>query len=249
MESLKFGTSGLRGLATDLVGGAARRYTAAFLKHLRTPAGVRVYLGSDLRASSAAIVEDCAVAIRAAGLVPVDCGTLPTPALALHAMANGSAAIMVTGSHIPADRNGLKFYTAAGEITKADVAGVVAALGETVPAGEGRPINESARAGDRSPAIVEPHGRTISWDLLVRRVHELAVGLVDHGRCDEDRADFCRVREQSCFAHCGCWLKSTGVSSKTSSFDVLCGHGITSRQRNGPIRSRTPAMSRLGSSP
>ncbi|EYB47298.1 hypothetical protein BU65_24160 [Escherichia coli] len=28
--------------------------------------------------------------------------------------------IMVTGSHIPYDRNGLKFYTPEGEITKAD---------------------------------------------------------------------------------------------------------------------------------
>lgn len=149
MDSLKFGTSGLRGLATDLVGGAARRYTAAFLAHLGTAAGKRVYLGRDFRASSAAIVEDCAAAIRAAGLEPVDCGALPTPALALHAMANGGAAIMVTGSHIPADRNGLKFYTAAGEITKADEAGIATALSDTVPEGEGRAVDESALAGDR----------------------------------------------------------------------------------------------------
>ncbi|MGV3491656.1 MAG: phosphomannomutase, partial [Devosia sp.] len=149
MDSLKFGTSGLRGLATDLTGGAARRYTAAFLMHLGTGAGARVYLGRDFRASSPAIVADCAVAIQAAGLEPVDCGALPTPALALHAMANGGAAIMVTGSHIPADRNGLKFYTAAGEITKADEAGISAALVDAVPQGEGRATDESASAGDR----------------------------------------------------------------------------------------------------
>ena len=35
-NSLKFGTSGLRGLATDLVGAESRRYTAAFVAHLRT---------------------------------------------------------------------------------------------------------------------------------------------------------------------------------------------------------------------
>jgi phosphomannomutase len=149
MNSLKFGTSGLRGLATDLVGGAARRYTAAFLAHINTVPGGRVYLGRDLRASSAAIVEDCAIAIRAAGLVPVDCGALPTPALALHAMSAGSAAIMVTGSHIPPDRNGLKFYTAASEITKADEAGIAAALSDAVPQGEGRAVDETAQAGDR----------------------------------------------------------------------------------------------------
>src|SRR4051794_28966363 len=57
------------------------------------------------------------------------------------------------------------------------------------------------------------------------------------------------IRQQSSIAHCGCSVKSTGVSSNTSSLEVLCGHGITSRQRKGPIRSSTPAMLRLGSSP
>ena len=44
-----------------------------------------------------------------------------------------------------------------------------------------------ARAGDPSPAVVEPGVRSISWDLLVRRVHELAVGLADHGVSPGDR--------------------------------------------------------------
>ena len=44
-----------------------------------------------------------------------------------------------------------------------------------------------ARAGDPSPAVVEPNVRSISWDLLVRRVHELAVGLADHGVAPGDR--------------------------------------------------------------
>ena len=127
-NSLKFGTSGLRGLASELEGQAARRYVAAFLRHAALAPGGKMFLGRDFRASSPAIMRDCAAATAAAGLVPVDCGTLPTPALALHAMAVGSAAIMVTGSHIPADRNGLKFYLPDGEISKADEAGIVAAL-------------------------------------------------------------------------------------------------------------------------
>jgi phosphomannomutase len=115
--SLKFGTSGLRGLAVELEGQAARQYTAAFLRHLKrtSSAPVRqVFLARDFRPSSPQIVKDCTIAIAAAGLEPVDCGALPTPALALHAIANGGAAIMVTGSHIPADRNGLKFYVPGG---------------------------------------------------------------------------------------------------------------------------------------
>jgi phosphomannomutase len=42
---------------------------------------------------------------------------------------------MVTGSHIPADRNGLKFYIPGGEITKDDETAILAALGCQAQAG------------------------------------------------------------------------------------------------------------------
>ncbi|MEA7188015.1 hypothetical protein ONJ45_27985, partial [Salmonella enterica subsp. enterica serovar Virginia] len=41
-----------------------------------------------------------------------------TPALAHQSISDKVPAIMVTGSHIPFDRNGLKFYRPDGEITK-----------------------------------------------------------------------------------------------------------------------------------
>ena len=149
-SSLKFGTSGLRGLASDLAGQGARRYVAAFLRHAAPAAGSRVFVGRDLRMSSPAIARDCAAAIVAAGLEPVDCGTVPTPALALHAMAAGGAAIMVTGSHIPADRNGLKFYLPDGEISKADEAGIVAELrDEAIPDFAGAMTDETVAAPAR----------------------------------------------------------------------------------------------------
>lgn len=125
-NSLKFGTSGLRGLAVDLVGEESRRYAAAFLRYLRTRGPVsQVFVGRDLRASSPEIARSV---ISALDVEVIDCGELPTPALALEAMRRGAPAIMVTGSHIPADRNGLKFYRADGEIDKADEAGILAAL-------------------------------------------------------------------------------------------------------------------------
>ncbi len=151
-RSLKFGTSGLRGLAIELEGEATQRYVAAFLAHLKgigAGGNGRVYLGRDLRASSPAIVADCAAAIAASGQVAVDCGVLPTPALALHAMCEGGASIMVTGSHIPGDRNGLKFYLPTGEISKTDEAGILAALREAAAAGRGVVVDESAAAVDR----------------------------------------------------------------------------------------------------
>lgn len=116
--SLKFGTSGLRGLVTDLTPEAVAAYVTAFTAVC--PTGGALYVGRDLRASSARIAGDVARAGQAAGLRVVDCGAVPTPALALASIGAGAAAVMVTGSHIPADRNGLKFYVPSGEISKAD---------------------------------------------------------------------------------------------------------------------------------
>jgi hypothetical protein len=62
--------------------------------------------------------------VRDLGAEPVFCGYVPTPALALHAFAEGIPSLMVTGSHIPADRNGIKFYRPAGEVLKDDEAGM-----------------------------------------------------------------------------------------------------------------------------
>lgn len=121
---MKFGTSGLRGLVTDLQGHASALYTTAFAHHLvasgHVKAGDTVYVGRDYRGSSPDIAATAMGALQRAGLIAVDCGPVPTPALALYAMSKGSAALMVTGSHIPADRNGIKFYRPDGEIDKND---------------------------------------------------------------------------------------------------------------------------------
>ncbi|WP_037294312.1 phosphomannomutase [Roseobacter sp. CCS2] len=132
----KFGTSGLRGLVTDLTADCVTRYVQAFI--VSCPVGKGLYVGHDLRASSAGLADIVAQAAAQAGLAVTLCGDVPTPALAHAAMADGAAAIMVTGSHIPADRNGLKFYTPLGEITKAQEAAIQKALGHTalaMPAG------------------------------------------------------------------------------------------------------------------
>lgn len=127
---MKFGTSGLRGLVTEMTDPVCAGHVAAFLRHLRAEGEVfdLVLVGRDLRPSSPRIAAACFAAIRAEGKLAVDCGVLPTPALALEATRRGAPAVMVTGSHIPFDRNGLKFYRPEGEITKADEAGILAAL-------------------------------------------------------------------------------------------------------------------------
>ena len=126
----KFGTSGLRGLVTELSDALIADYTRAFLSACAVED--EVFLGHDLRGSSPDMAKVIAQEVVQSGRTCVDCGALPTPALAL--AATGAAAIMVTGSHIPADRNGLKFYTSAGEITKAEEQAITAARGADAPA-------------------------------------------------------------------------------------------------------------------
>ncbi len=121
-----FGTSGLRGLAHDLTDDLVRRYVFAFASQF--PHDGVLAMGQDLRASSPRIAAAVADGAALAGLKVLDCGVVPTPALALEAKKRGALAVMVTGSHIPADRNGLKFYTREGEITKTDEAVLVEAV-------------------------------------------------------------------------------------------------------------------------
>ena len=182
-NSLKFGTSGLRGLVTELRGQPARRYVAAFLEHLRStgnPGGGKVMVGRDLRPSSPEIARDCIAAIAAAGLEPIDAGAVPTPALALAALAEGAAAVMVTGSHIPADRNGLKFYAPTGEITKADELGILEALDErSVPDFAGEVLDIHADVLDR-------YCRRFEGLLRANELAGLRVGVFEHSTVSRD---------------------------------------------------------------
>jgi phosphomannomutase len=127
-SGVAFGTSGARGLVAAMTDQVCGAYTLAFIQALGlSGSGQKIALGIDLRPSSPAIAGACAQAIQAAGCQVDFCGALPTPALAWYALAENSPAIMITGSHIPFDRNGIKFYRADGEITKADEAAISAA--------------------------------------------------------------------------------------------------------------------------
>lgn len=181
MTSLKFGTSGLRGLVTELVGLPTYAHVRAFCTMLRED-GVtgELLIGRDLRSSSPLIASQCAQAVADAGLVPVDCGAVPTPALALAAMSAGSPAIMVTGSHIPDDRNGLKFYRAEGEIDKSDEQRILAQY--------------AALALASAPAVsVAPQRRDVLAGYLARyavffgrALEGMTVGVYEHSSVGRD---------------------------------------------------------------
>lgn len=133
-SAAKFGTSGVRGLVEELDDATCYAYTLAFLSHLKNsrglPDGSNVWVAMDLRPSSARIAAACVSAARHAGCHPIWCGVVPTPALAFSALRDGAPAIMITGSHIPFDRNGIKFYRTDGEMLKEDEGPIITSLAE-----------------------------------------------------------------------------------------------------------------------
>lgn len=92
--------------------------------------GSTIFIAGDLRDSTPRIIRATIAAVSDCGYKADFCGFIPTPALANFALQNKSAGIMVTGSHIPADRNGIKFYKLGGEILKDDEADIKLAVSE-----------------------------------------------------------------------------------------------------------------------
>lgn len=121
---MAFGTSGARGLVNAMTDEVCCAYTVGFLRYLQRigefRAGQGVAIAGDLRPSTPRILKACAAAIELMGGEVIFCGYVPTPALCNFAFAEGIPSLMVTGSHIPADRNGIKFNRAHGEFLKSD---------------------------------------------------------------------------------------------------------------------------------
>lgn len=124
-SGVKFGTSGARGLAEAMTNQVCYTYAKGFLQYLEESGelkknGEPVAIAGDLRPSTGRIMGAVAKAASDMGYVPVNCGHVPSPAVALYGIENACPAFMVTGSHIPSDRNGIKFNNCTGEILKYD---------------------------------------------------------------------------------------------------------------------------------
>ncbi|TMP45712.1 phosphomannomutase [Pseudoalteromonas citrea] len=125
-STVVFGTSGARGLACKLTANVCGAFTANFITVMRELFEFdRLAIGIDNRPSSYAMAQACAQICAQLNIRVIYYGVIPTPALAYSAMQDKTPAIMVTGSHIPFDRNGLKFYRPDGEITKHDELSIV----------------------------------------------------------------------------------------------------------------------------
>ncbi len=163
-SGVAFGTSGARGLATAMTDLVCYAYTKGFLQHLEAMgelkrAGEAVAVAGDFRPSTGRVMEAVCRAAADMGYRAVHCGRIPSPAVALYGLEKKIPSIMVTGSHIPDDRNGIKFNKSTGEVLKEDEKGMSSQTVEledalfdangnfTRPIAE--PFTVSPEAGDR----------------------------------------------------------------------------------------------------
>lgn len=123
-SGVRFGTSGARGRVADMTDRVCYAYTSGFMQYLLARGaltrGGDLGLAGDLRPSTPRILTACAQAIADSGCRPRDLGRIPTPALTAYGISHAMPTMMVTGSHIPDDRNGIKFNLPSGEILKED---------------------------------------------------------------------------------------------------------------------------------
>ena len=127
-SGVKFGTSGARGLAEQMTDKICYIYTVAFIQYLEQTGALEgfgsIAVGGDLRASTERIMMAAGKAVTDTGYALQNCGRLPSPALANYGLIKGIPTVMVTGSHIPENRNGIKYTKKEGEILKRDELGI-----------------------------------------------------------------------------------------------------------------------------
>src|SRR5277367_1485804 len=128
-RELAFGTSGRRGKIVDLTQLEVYINALAELEYLQSIdiseggiiRGEDFFFARDLRPTSGSfapapedrgeIAQAVVAAIQCSGMRAMNLGLIPTPALTCYALGRGKGSMMITGSHIPFDRNGYKTNT------------------------------------------------------------------------------------------------------------------------------------------
>ena len=105
------------------LGMAFARYVAQ--KESKPVTQITIALGRDSRITGPALLKATAEGISRAGAAALDFGMCTTPAMYMSILTPGfqpDGAIMITASHHPYDKNGLKFFLRDGGLEGAEVA-------------------------------------------------------------------------------------------------------------------------------
>lgn len=93
-----------------------------------TPRRLKIAVGTDSRLSGPALKAACLEALVSAGCDAIDVGLASTPAMFMTTVEPTflcDGAVMLTASHLPFNRNGLKFFTSEGGLEKEDISTIL----------------------------------------------------------------------------------------------------------------------------
>lgn len=124
---------GVEGQPVTLTGEAVNLIAAAFVRWLAEKSGkkaaeLKIGVGHDSRISAAALKHQALQAVTALGATAFDCGLASTPSMFMSVVfqeTHYDGAIMITASHLPYNRNGLKFFDAQGGLEKEDITNIL----------------------------------------------------------------------------------------------------------------------------
>ena len=122
---------GIAGQNVNLTEQACRDIGRGFALWLRERLGkdaLRVAIGRDSRLSGPALSGWLGEALAAEGVAVTDFGMASTPAMFMSTVTEGfrfDASVMITASHLPFNRNGVKFFTQNGGLEKQDIKAIL----------------------------------------------------------------------------------------------------------------------------
>ena len=152
---------GVPGEDVNLGSEAVAAIAGGFIRWLRArlPEGeaLRISIGRDSRLSGPAIREALCGAFCRAGAEVTDLGLATTPAMFMSTVLPRrpfTAAVMITASHLPWNRNGLKFFTPRGGLESGDIREILTLAREPFPAAEMPGCRKKSRFMDTYAAFL-----------------------------------------------------------------------------------------------
>ena len=139
------GSEGVEGEHINLGDEVVERMAAGFALWAAEKTGkaahrMKIAVGRDVRISGGRIAAAVIRTLKKAGVKVYDCGLSSTPSMFMTTVDFGcDASVMITASHHPFNRNGLKFFTRAGGLDGEDITAILehAQNGDTPPEKEG----------------------------------------------------------------------------------------------------------------
>ncbi len=126
---------GVEGEPVNLTPAACSLIAQGFLVWLcqktgKAPEDLTITIGRDPRLSGESLLQAFTDGLKAFGTRTIDCGLASTPAMFMSTVfpeISADGAVMVTASHLPFNRNGLKFFSKDGGLDKKDIARILTA--------------------------------------------------------------------------------------------------------------------------